>query len=132
MRSMITRLVILALIAVLALPAITMPRPAESNHSPWSDVAVAAKGKKHNKKDKPKFTTVTRTVRGTVTETFTSTAPIAFTVAAPNEVQIPASPYPAAIEVSGLPNGVITDVNPELVPPDRRETRAPRMRVRLV
>ncbi len=47
MRSMVTRLVILALIAVLALPATTMPRPAESNHSPWSDVIVVAKGKKH-------------------------------------------------------------------------------------
>jgi hypothetical protein len=107
---MITRIVMLMLITVLALPVTSLTRHGDTSQAPWSQSAVAAKGKKH-KKDKPKTRTVTRIVRGTVTESFISTAPIAFTVAAPNEIQIPASPYPAAIEVSGFTNGVITDVN---------------------
>jgi hypothetical protein len=104
---MLTRIVMLMLIVTLALPVTTLTRPAETSQSPWTDVAVAAKGKKHkNKKDKqPHFTTVTRTIRQPVTQTFTSTAPIAV-----REVGM-ADPYPAAIAVSGLTNGTITDVN---------------------
>ena len=71
-----------------------------------------AKKKRDKKKDKkPKFTTVTRTVRQSVTQTFASTVPITIPNAAPGQINLPASPYPAAITVSGFTNGAITDLN---------------------
>jgi hypothetical protein len=109
---MFTRIVMFMLIAVLALPVTTLTRPAETTHAPWGEVAVAAKGKKHKKKDKkPKTKTVTRTVRQPVTQTFTSTQAITIPNGAPTTTKGPATPYPSAIEVSGLTNGTITDVN---------------------
>jgi hypothetical protein len=96
---MITRIVMLMLIAVLALPIGTLPRPEDTSHSPWG--TVDAKGKKHKHHKKPK----SRTVRETVTQTFTSTGPITI----PEEGQ--ANPYPSAIAVSGFTKGKITDVN---------------------
>jgi hypothetical protein len=104
---MFTRIVMLMLIAVLALPVTTLTRPGETSHSPWGEIAVAARGKKHkNKKDKqPKFTTVNRTVRQPVTQTFASTAPLTIPTSGT------ADPYPATIGVSGFSNGTITDVN---------------------
>jgi hypothetical protein len=67
---------------------------------------VAAKSKKHKKRDKqPQFTTVTRTKRQPVTQTFTSAVPIIV----PSKCQ--ANPYPSAITVSGFTNGTITDVD---------------------
>jgi subtilisin-like proprotein convertase family protein len=109
---MFTRMLIIMFIAVLALPVTTLTRPAETTHAPWGEVAVAAKGKKHKKKDeKPKTTTVTRTVRQPVTQTFTSTQAITIPNGAPTTTKGPATPYPSAIEVSGLTNGTITDVN---------------------
>jgi len=109
---MLTRFITLILIAVLALPVTMLPRSAETGPSQWSDVAVAAKGKKQKKKARPpQTTTITRTVRQPVTQTYTSTAPITIPNGAPGQNRIPASPYPAAITVSGFTNGAITDVN---------------------
>lgn len=104
---MITRFVILIFIAMLALPMATLTRPAETSPSPWGGVAVDAKGKKHKKAKKPKFTTVRRQV----TQVFSGPDPITIPADAPNSDEGPADPYPATIEVSGLPNGTITDVN---------------------
>src|SRR5687767_10493877 len=70
-----------------------------------------AKKQRHQKKKKPKFTTVTRTVRGPVTRTFKSTAPIAVPNTASVFARGNADPYPAVIDVTGFVNGVITDVN---------------------
>jgi hypothetical protein len=106
---MFTRIVMLMLIAVLALPVTTLTRPGDTSQAPWGQSAVAAKGKKHKKKDKPKFTTVTRTVRQPVTQTFTSTTPI--TIPAPMALKGKANPYPSTMTVSGFTNGTITDVN---------------------
>jgi hypothetical protein len=106
---MFTRIVMLMLVAVLALPVPTLMRPGDTSQAPWGQSAVAAKGKKHKKKDKPKFTTVTRTVRQPVTQTFTSTTPI--TIPAPMALKGKADPYPSTMPVSGFTNGTITDVN---------------------
>ena len=109
---MFTRLLIIMLIAVLALPVATLTRPAETSHSPWSEVALAAKGKNHKKDKKRQFTTVTRAIRQPVTRTFTSTAPLTIPSGAPTTTNKgPANPYPSAIAVSGFSNGTITDVN---------------------
>ena len=71
-----------------------------------------AKKKRDKKKGKKQATkTVTRTVRGPVTQTFTSTAPLTIPAAPPGQINLPASPYPAAITVSGFTNGAITDIN---------------------
>jgi hypothetical protein len=108
---MFTRIIMLMLIAVLALPVTTLTPPAATSHWSGSQSAVAAKGKKHNKKTKPKSRTVTRTVRGPVTQTFTGTGPIAIPKEGSSSDKGSANPYPATIEVSGMPNGVITDVD---------------------
>jgi hypothetical protein len=109
---MFTRIIMLMLIAVLALPVTTLTRPGETSQSPWSNVTVAAKGKHHKKKDKKrKDKTDTRTVRQPVTQTFTSTKPMIIPNGAPATDKGPANPYPSAIAVSGFTNGVITDVN---------------------
>jgi hypothetical protein len=109
---MFTRIVMLMFVAVLALPVATLMRPSDTHHSSWSDSAVAAKGKKHKKQGKKrKTTTVTRTVRGPVTRTFTSSGLMTIPAGAPGTTKGNATPYPSAIEVSGLPNGVITDVD---------------------
>lgn len=102
---MFTRIVMLLLIVMLALPVATLTRPIDTAQSPWSNVAVAAKGKHHKKQQKPGTRTGTRTERQTVTQTFTSTAPL--TIIDEDK----ANPYPATVAVSGMPNGVITDVN---------------------
>jgi hypothetical protein len=108
---MLSRFITLFLIVVLALPVATLTRPAETHPSPWDEVAVAAKGKKHKKKiTQPKSTTITRTIRQPVTETFINSAPIAFTEP-PGVEFVRAATYPASIFVSGFNNGVITDVN---------------------
>jgi subtilisin-like proprotein convertase family protein len=108
---MFTRIVMLIFIVMLALPATILTRPAKTSGPPWSFSAVAAKGKHHKKKDKPKFTTVARTVRQPVTQTFTSTEAITVPNGAPGTTKGPASPYPSAITVGGFSNGVITDVD---------------------
>jgi hypothetical protein len=109
---MITRIVTLMLIAVLALPVATLTRPAETHQSPWGDVSVAAKGKKHKgKRKRPKAGTDTRTVRQVVTQSFANTQPITIPDGAPTTRQGKAAPYPSAIAVSGFRNGRITDVN---------------------
>jgi hypothetical protein len=52
---MFSRFVIIMLVAMLAMPVATLTRPADSGPTPWGEVAVAAKGKNHNKhKDKHK------------------------------------------------------------------------------
>lgn len=108
---MITRIIMLMLTAVLALPVATLTRPAAPGPSPWSDIAVEAKGNKHkrhkHKNNKPKF----KTIRQEVTQTFMSTQPITIPNGAPSSNKGPANPYPAGIAVSGLRNGTITDVN---------------------
>src|SRR5688500_3157517 len=109
---MFTRIVMLMLIVVLALPVVTLTRHTEPSQSSWGDVAVAAKGKHHKNKDKkPTVTTLTRTVLQPVTQTFTSSGPITIPNGGPGQLNLPASPYPAAITVSGFTNGAITDVN---------------------
>ncbi len=104
---MFTRIVMLMLIVGLALPVATLTRPVETFQSPWGDVAVDAKGKKHKNAKKPKFTTVRRQV----TQDFASTDPIAIPADAPNSDEGPADPYPATIEVDGFTKGKILDVN---------------------
>jgi hypothetical protein len=104
---MITRFVMLMLIAVLALPVATLTRPEDTNPSPWSDIAVDAKGKKHKKGKKPRY----KTVRQEVTRTFTNTETITIPGGGSGTIKGPASPYPSPIMVSGFSNGVITDVN---------------------
>jgi subtilisin-like proprotein convertase family protein len=109
---MFIRIVMLMLIVTLALPVATLTRPAETRHSPWGELAVEAKGKNHKQKGKkPRSKTITRTVRQPVTQTFTSSGPITIPQGAPGTTKGPATPYPSAIEVSGLTNGTITDVN---------------------
>jgi hypothetical protein len=109
---MFTRIVMLMFVAMLALPVATLTRPTDTNRSSWSDSAMAAKARKHKQKDRKRKTrTVTRTVRGPVTQTFTSTGLITIPAGAPGATKGDANPYPSAIEVSGLPNGVITDVD---------------------
>jgi hypothetical protein len=109
---MIARIVTLMIIVVLALPVATLTRPAETSHSPWGDVAVAAKGKKHHGHHHKKHRKHTKhTQRETVTQTFTSTQPITTPHGAPTSDKGPANPYPSAIAVSGLRHGTITDVN---------------------
>jgi hypothetical protein len=108
---MFTRIVMLLFIVTLALPIATLTRPGETSHSPWSQSAAVAKAKKHKKKDKPESATVTRTVRQPVTQTFDSTQAMSIPNGAPTTESGPANPYPAAINVNGFTNGVITDVN---------------------
>ena len=108
---MFTRFAMIILIAMLALPITALTRAGETSRPPWSVSAVAAKGKHHKKKDKPRFTTVARTVRQPVTQTFTSSEPMTVPNGAPGTTLGPASPYPSAITVAGFPNGVITDVD---------------------
>ena len=130
---MYTRFIIVMLVAMLAIPVTTLPRPADSSHAPWGEVAVAAKGKKHKKDNAQKrkqpnapqttaeppvvaeprapiVTTVTRTIRQPLTLTFTSAGPITIP-GVPGDTDGPANPYPATIAVSGFANGAITDVN---------------------
>jgi subtilisin-like proprotein convertase family protein len=109
---MLTRIVMIMFVAMLALPVATLTRPSETGLSTWSDSADAAKDKKHKKQGKKrKTTTVTRTVRGPVTQTFTSSGLMTIPAGAPGTTKGNADPYPSTIEVSGLPNGVITDVD---------------------
>jgi hypothetical protein len=99
---MFARMLIIVLIVTLALPVASLTGPGETYQTPWSDSAEAAKGKHHKKAHKK---AKTRTVRQPVTQTFTSSLPLTIV---DNDK---ASPYPATIAVSGMPNGVITDVN---------------------
>ena len=108
---MFTRFAMLIFIVMLALPVTALTRPGETGQAPWSQSAAVAKAKKHKKKDKPKFTTVARTVRQPVTQTFTSSEPMTVPNGAPGTTLGPASLYPSAITVAGFPNGVITDVD---------------------
>ena len=108
---MFTRIVMLMLMFTLALPVTTLTRPGDAHQSPWSVVAVAAKGKHHKKKAHKKAQTDTQTERQSVTQTFTSTGPISIPNGAPTTDEGPANPYPSAIAISGLTNGTITDVN---------------------
>jgi len=109
---MITRIVMLLLIAMLAAPVSTLTRPGDAGQPVGSSVAVAAKKHKQRKNDKPPITTtVTRTVRQPLTQTFISTVPLTIPKGAPAVTTGAADPYPATIEVSGFANGRITDVN---------------------
>ena len=108
---MTTRILILMFIVALAIPVTALTRPGETSPAPWSDAAVAAKGKKHrNRVKQRKPGTVIRTIRQPVTQTFASTTPITIP-AAPGMTNGQASPYPAVITVNGFANGTITDVN---------------------
>ena len=107
---MFTRMFIVMLVALLALPVATLTSPGDTHQAPWSASTVEAKGKKHKKKDKPTFTTVTRTVRGSVTQSVLSGDGITIP-SEPGVTEGPAGPYPATIDVSGFANGVITDVD---------------------
>jgi hypothetical protein len=108
---MFTRFIMLMFIVTLALPVATLTPSRATGEAPWSQSAVAAKGKHHKKKDKPKFATITHTVRQPVTRTFASSGAITIPNGAPTTDSGPANPYPAAINVNGFANGVITDVN---------------------
>jgi hypothetical protein len=80
----------------------------------WALGALKADAKKNRdkKKDKqPQSKTATRMVRQSVTQTFTSTEPITIPNGGGVQINLPASPYPAAITVSGFTNGAITDIN---------------------
>ena len=106
---MITRIVMLMLVAVLALPVSTFTSTRDAGQRSWSDVSISAKGKHHKRHKRAK--TDKRTVRQPVTQTFTRTAPLTIPSGAPIADKGPANPYPSAIAVSGFDNGVITDVN---------------------
>jgi len=76
--------------------------------SAFGALDAGAKKKRDKKQGETRKTmTVTRTVRGSVTQTFSSSGSIAI----PSATKGPANPYPSTIVVSGLPNGVITDVD---------------------
>jgi hypothetical protein len=107
---LIARIVMLLLAVTLAIPATTLTPPGETSQAPWGESAVAAKGKKQ-KNARPKFTTVTRTVRQPLSRTFTSSVPLTLPKGAPGVTRGAADPYPATIEVNGFSNGTITDVN---------------------
>jgi hypothetical protein len=108
---MFTRMLIFVLMFTLSLPVTTLTRSAETNHSPWGEVAVAAKSKKHKNKTKKGKPSPGRTVRETVTQIFASTQPITIPNGAPGTTEGTANSYPSEINVSGLTNGTITDVN---------------------
>jgi hypothetical protein len=112
---MITRLLAVMLIVTLALPIAAITPPGGTGQAPWSTSTVVAKGKKHKKKAKPKFTTVTRAVRAPVTRTIFSGDVMTIPAGAPGVTEGPAGPYPTTIDVSGFANGVITDVDLHLV-----------------
>jgi hypothetical protein len=105
-----TRILILFLIALLALPVTEVSEPVQARmqiHDP-AIPSVEANKHKHKKKKKPKFMTVTRTVRESVTQTFADTSLMAI----PRTGTFgKANPYPSIIDVSGFVNGAITDVN---------------------
>jgi len=101
---MLTRIIMFMLVVTLAIPVTTLTPPGTTSQAPWGESAVAAKGKKHKQKQRTPKTT-------TVTQTFTSAGPITIPTGAPTADKGPANPYPSAIAVSGLKNGVITDVN---------------------
>src|SRR5829696_8022775 len=107
--TMFTRMLILTLIAVLALPISTLTTLGEVSQAPRSQSAVAAKGNHHKNKVNKKTKTVTRTIRQPVTRTFTNAGSIITPNGAPCTTRGNANPYPAAINVSGFANGVITD-----------------------
>jgi hypothetical protein len=73
--------------------------------------AEAKQKRDRTKGEKRKSRTVTRTLRGSITQTFTSTESITVPNGAPVTLKGPAGPYPSTIEVSGLLNGIITDVD---------------------
>ena len=114
---MLTRIFTIFVVAMLALPfagatppvrggtlfpdEATQPVRASLQIPDEAAPSLAAK----RKKKKPTFITVTRTVRELVTRTFSN--PGAITIPAIDN----ASPYPSAINVGGLVNGAITDVN---------------------
>jgi hypothetical protein len=99
---MITRIVTLMLIAVLALPVATLSRPAETDQSPWGNVSVAAKGKKHKgKRKRPKAGTETSTVRQVVTQSFANTQPITIPDGAPSARQGKAAPTRQRLRSAG-------------------------------
>jgi len=107
---MISRLLIIIFLVTLALPLTTLTAPGDTPPAPWSDSAVAAKGKKHKKPRSPQTTTVTRTVHELVTKTVLSGD--ALTIPSePGATEGPAGPYPATIAVSAFAHGVITDVD---------------------
>ncbi len=103
MRSYILTLL---LVTMLALPITVVMSPVQASPQQQEQTAPAlAAKKKDKKKAKPKFKTVTRTVRQPLTQSFSNAAGIAI-----ND-DTKASPYPSALNASGLANGVITDVN---------------------
>jgi hypothetical protein len=107
---MISRLLIIIFLVTLALPITTLTPSGDPGQVPWSDSAVAAKGKKHKKPQRSQATTVTRTVRAPVTQTVLGGDAITMP-GEPGTTAGPAAPYPATIDVSEFANGVITDVD---------------------
>jgi hypothetical protein len=122
---MASRFLTLLLVVLLALPGAaatptragvrgsTVTTRAESPSQQVEDEA-AAEAKKKRKKGKkngnrPRFTTVTRTVRQPLTRTFANTDIINAPVGATSEVK--ANPYPSVINVAGFANGSILDVD---------------------
>jgi hypothetical protein len=99
------RLLVVLLCAALTLPLAAVTPPAHANPQAPDSTALDLAAKSKKKKKKPKFTTVTRTVRETVTRTFSN--PAAITTPSIGNATL----YPSRIAVSGLTNGVITDVN---------------------
>ena len=109
----VSRLVTVALVALLAVPmsVLTPPETITLRHGGTAAEAKGNKGKKGKKKDPsgtPQYTTVTRTVRQSVTQTFANAGAITIPTSGSEGK---ASPYPSTVEVSGFTNGVMTDVN---------------------
>ena len=116
-RRLVTRLILVTLIALLAMPvaALTPPDTTTSRGGGTSVEAKGKKGKKNDKKDRPdtpQYTTVTRTIRQPVAQTFSNTSPITIPAGAPGISLGKATPYSSNIVVSGLPaSSSITDIN---------------------
>jgi len=117
---MFTRIFTLFVVAMLALPLAEATHPVRAGTLVPDEVAppvqaslqvpheAAPSLEAKRKKKKPKFRTVTRTVRQPVTQTFSNTGLIKIPATGDSG---PANPYPSAINVAGFANGAITDVN---------------------
>jgi hypothetical protein len=103
--TVLARIVIVCLVALLALPVGEVVRSSSVSTRSGDEAApsAAAKQRKDGKKGKRKFKTVTRI--------FANAGPITIPVTgAPNEEGV-ADPYPSTIQVSKLKKGKILDVN---------------------
>ena len=110
------RILTVLLIILLALPMTAVLPPASAGTRLQEQAAPTLAAKKKPKKNKPKFKTVTRTVRQPVTQTFTNPATITHPASGEGAITgSPADPYPSTISVNGFVNGRILDIDLSLI-----------------